>query len=656
MLDAAIAGLIAAVQWPAVGYLFLGIALGLYFGAVPGLSGLTGMAILLPFTFGMDPISAFAFLLGMYAVTTTSDSVTAILIGVPAGAAAQATVLDGYPMAKRGEAGRAFGAAFTCSAIGGVLGGLFMGLSVPIVQPLVLSFAKPEFFMLGLLGLTMVGSLSGRSVLKGMTVAGLGLLLSQIGYAEQIAIPRYWLNSTYLLDGLPLVPVVLGLFSLPELVALAVSNRSISDVPRAKISGGIMDGVRDCFVHWWLLLRSSLIGIYIGILPALGPTIADWVAYGHAVQSAKDKSQFGKGDVRGVIAPEAANNSVKGGDLVPTVAFGIPGSAAMAILLGAFLIQGLTPGPEMLTTKLHITFSMMWTLIFANIIGAILLMAWANQLQKIIFIPANLILPGITFFVLIGAWTAGNNIGDWITLLVFGVVGLVMKRAGWPRAPLILGFILGRIMENSLHISMQAYGLGFILRPICLVILAAIVITVFYAVRSHIRLKQDTTTVEVSDAEAGDPRLSLGLALAFCAVLIYAIAVAFAWPPTVRLFPLAFSIPALLLAAFAVYFDWRTIRLAPAGPEAAIWAGARSVELTRTFNFFAWLIGIVVVTVLLGQHVALPAFIALYLLVWGGYSWKLALGYAAAGLGLMIMLFDYLSPTLWYPALLLRWW
>jgi hypothetical protein len=396
-----------------------------------------------------------------------------------------------------------------------------------------------------------------------------------------------------------------------------------------------------------------VIGIYIGILPALGPTIADWVAYGHAVQSAKDKAQFGKGDVRGVIAPEAANNSVKGGDLVPTVAFGIPGSAAMAILLGAFLIQGLTPGPEMLTTKLHITFSMMWTLIFANIIGALLLMAWANQLQKIVFIPANLILPGITFFVLIGAWTAGNNIGDWITLLVFGVIGLVMKRAGWPRAPLILGFILGRIMENSLHISMQAYGIGFITRPICLALLAAIVITLFYAVRSHLRMKRDTLTVDVTDAEAGEPRLSLGLAIGICLLLIYAIVTAFSWPPIVRLFPLAFSIPALLLALFAIYFDWRSIRLAPA---AAVWSAAQTLELTRTLKFFGWLAGIVIVTVLLGQHVALPAFVLLYLLVWGGYGWKLALTYAAASLGILVLLFDYMSPTLWYPALLLRWW
>ena len=246
---------------------------------------------------------------------------------------------------------------------------------------------------------------------------------------------------------------------------------------------------------------------------------------------------------------------------MPTVAFGIPGSAAMAILLGAFLIQGLTPGPEMLTTKLSITFSMMWTMIFANIIGALLLMAWANQLQKIIFVPANLILPGITFFVLIGAWTAGNNIGDWITLLVFGVIGLVMKRAGWPRAPLILGFILGRIMENSLHISMPAYGMSLILRPICLAILARD--------RHHHLLcgaLAPAPQARYHDGRglgrrSGRTEALARSRLAICLVLIYAIAAAFSWPPTVRLFPLAFSIPALLLAAFAVYFDWRAVQL-----------------------------------------------------------------------------------------------
>jgi TctA family transporter len=651
MLEAAVAGLFAAVQWPAIGYLFLGIALGLYFGAVPGLSGLSGMAILLPFTFGMDHISAFAFLLGMYAVTTTSDSIPAILIGVPGTAAAQATVLDGFPLSKKGESARAFGAAFTCSAVGGVLGAIMMGLSIPIVQPIVLSFAKPEFFMLGVLGLTMVGSLSGRSMLKGLTVAAFGLLLSQIGYAEQIAMPRYWLGFTYLLDGLPLVPVVLGLFALPEAVSIATSNRPISDLPR-QAGVGIVTGMRDAVHHWWLLLRSTVIGVYIGLLPALGSTIADWVAYGHAVQSAKDKSQFGKGDIRGVIAPEAANNSCKGGELVPTVAFGIPGSAPMAILLGAFLIQGLTPGPEMLTTKLSVTFSMMWSLIIANVLAAGVLLAWANQLQRIIFVPGHLVLPGIVFFILIGSWTAGNNIGDWITLIVFGIIGLIMKQAGWPRAPLILGFILGRIMENSLHLSLQAYGPGFVLRPICLVILAAVLITIFYAVRSHMRLKRDTTVQAGSDAGAGDLRVSIGLCLFFMAVLIYAIAAAIPWPATVQLFPLVFAIPALLLTISALYIDWRAIRLAPPAAGGVLPPG----ELGRTVHFFLWLGAVLAVTVLFGQHVALPAFVALYLLVWGRYDWKIALVYAAAALGLMMLLFDYLSPTLWYPAIVPRWW
>ena len=653
MLETALEGLTLAVQWPAIGYLFLGITLGVYFGAVPGLSGLSGMAILLPFTFGMDPVSAFSFLLGMYAVTTTSDSVTAILIGVPGTAAAQATVLDGYPMAKRGEASRAFGAAFTCSGIGGVFGAIIMGLSIPIIQPVVLSFAKPEFFMLGVLGLTMVGALSGRSILKGLTAAALGLLLSQIGYAEQIAVPRYWLGFTYLLDGLPLVPVVLGLFAVPELVSLAVRERSISDIPRAQVSGGLRTGIGDAFRNWWLLLRSSVIGVYIGMLPALGSTIADWVAYGHAVQSAKDKSQFGNGDVRGVIAPEAANNSVKGGELIPTVAFGIPGSAPMAILLGAFLIQGLTPGPEMLTDKLHITFSMVWSLVIANVVAAVLLMLWANQLQRIIFVPAHLVVPAITLFVLMGSWTAANNLGDWITLILFGVIGVTMKQAGWPRPPLVLGYILGRIMENSLHLSIRGYGFEWMLRPICIAIAVAIVITIFFAVRSQLRARRDPDVPAASDADESNPRLSLLFSAIVLCVLLYAIAESFEWPALIRLFPLAFSIPGLLLAAVALCYDWREVRRAPP-PGAVVAAGAppsHGHDIARAAYFFLWLLATLLVTLVFGQHIALPAFVVLYLVIWGRYRWRFALTYGACGFLFLVVMFDYLSPTVWYPAL-----
>ncbi|MDE0176434.1 MAG: tripartite tricarboxylate transporter permease, partial [Defluviicoccus sp.] len=342
MFDAALSGLVSVIAWPAIGYLFLGVFIGLYFGAVPGLSGLVGMAILLPFTFSMDPVPALAFLLGMFAVTTTSDTIASVLLGIPGTAASQATILDGYPMAMKGEASRAFGAAFTVSAVGGLLGAVVLGLSIPIVKPLILSFTQAEFFMLGLLGLAMVGSLSGDSMLRGLTAALMGLGLSYVGYAENGAVPRYWMGTTYLLEGLPLIPVVLGLFALPEVIDLAIRDSSISRVPKDRVAGGMMTGIRDAWRNWWLVLRSTAIGAYVGMLPGLGGSIVDWVAYGHVVQSSKDKDGFGKGDVRGVIAPETANNAMKGGALIPTVAFGIPGSASMAILLGALMIQNMT--------------------------------------------------------------------------------------------------------------------------------------------------------------------------------------------------------------------------------------------------------------------------------------------------------------------------
>ncbi len=656
MLDSAITGLVLPLQWPAIGYLGLGVLLGLYFGAVPGLSGLTGMAILMPFTFGMDPVAAFAFLIGMYAVTTTSDTIPAVLIGVPGTAAAAATVLDGYPMAKRGEAARAFGAAFTSSAVGGVIGAVCMGLSIPIVRPLVLSFAKPEFFMVGILCLTLVGSLSGKSVLKGLVAAGLGLLIAMVGYAQQVAIPRYWMGIPYLLDGFRLVPLVLGLFAVSEVLSLALSNQSISQVPQEQTRSGLLAGVRDACEHWWLLLRSSMLGVYIGILPVLGPTVADWVAYGHAVQSAKDKSTFGKGDVRGVIAPEAANNSVKGGDLVPTVAFGIPGSAGMAILLGAFLIQGLTPGPQMLTEKLHITFSMMWTLVIANVVAAALLMLWTKQLTRIIFIQGHLIVPAITLFIFMGAWESGGQIGDWITMQVFGAVGHAMKEAGWPRTPLMLGFILEPIMENALHLSLRAYGLTFIWRPICLVLAAATLLTLLYVIWTNSQRRRDDATPQALDTDLANPAVSLPLAAVVVALFAYAPLAALQWPPSVRLFPLAIGLPALALALAALARDVLAVRRARATRAAEVPAAPKpapgSAGLVPSLKFFAWLAAVPAASVLVGQLAALTLFVALYLVAWGKVRWRTAAIYAAACLLFLYVVFDKLVHTMWYPSLL----
>ena len=487
MLEAAQLGLQGILAWPAFGYLLLGIALGVFFGMVPGLSGLSGMAILLPFTFDLQPYEAMALLMGMYAITSTSDTISSVLLGVPGTAGSQATIMDGYPLAKKGEAARAFGAAYTVSGFGGVVGAILLVCSIPILSPLVLSFGSPEFFLLGVLGMTMVGALSGNAPAKGILVGLLALQFSMIGYSPQDGIPRFWFGVPYLLEGFPIVPCVLGLFSLPEVVELAVRRGTLSEVP--EMGKGLGDGVRDAVRNWWLALRCAVIGAYIGFIPGLGASIVDWVAYGHAVQSNKDpKAEFGKGEIRGVIAPEAANNAMKGGSLIPTIAFGIPGSATMAILLGAFLIHGIYPGPELLSTRLDVTFSVIWALVIANVLTAILLMGCTNQLAKVTTIRGSVLIPIILVLVFMGSWMATQELGDWLVLMGLGALGYLMKRWGWPRPPIALGIVLGPIMERYLDISVSRYGWSWLWqRPICIILILMTVATLYYATRSQKR-------------------------------------------------------------------------------------------------------------------------------------------------------------------------
>lgn len=650
MFDAVVDGLFMVVVWPAIGYMFLGLAIGMYFGAVPGLGGLIGMAILLPFTFGMEPASAFAFLLGMYSITSTSDTIASVLLGIPGTASSQATILDGYPMAVKGEAARAFGAAFTVSAFGGVIGAVLLGLSIPIVRPLILSFASPEFFMLGLVGLTMVGSLSGDSILKGLAAATFGLILSTVGYSQEGATPRFWFGMNYLIDGVPLIPFVLGLFAVPELLALSVSDSSISQVEQSEEQGGILMGMRDAAKHWWLALRCTFIGAYIGLLPGLGGSIVDWVAYGHAVQTEKDKHLFGKGDVRGVIAPEAANNACKGGALIPTIAFAVPGSAAMAILLVALQIHGIEPGPQMLTDKLDLTFGLVWTLALGNIFGAVFLLIWGKQVAKITFIKGHLIVPAITMFVFMGSWMGAKGIGDWVTLLLFGGLGYIMKQGGWPRPPIVLGFILGSIMENALHLSVRSYGFEWLGRPIVLVLAALVVLTVVLAVRGAFRKNLVPEGVVTDDSEAKDPAVSLPFGLLYLAVFVYAGFKSLDWRPDVRNFPLAVAIPAIAFTLPVVLQDLKKLRgLSILGTREAPVDRRR---LRLGVYFFLWLVGIIVVTMIAGQIPALVGFIGLYLVYWGKYSWRLAVPYAAVAGIFLYLMFEWVVPVMWHQSLL----
>jgi TctA family transporter len=435
---------------------------------------------MLPFSYTIKtPIEAFCFLLGMLAVTSTTGDLTSILFGIPGEGSSAALILDGYPMSKNGEAGRALGAAITSSVVGSLIGAASLAISIPIMRPLVLLFGSPELFIIAIMGITFIGTLAGASLIKGLLAGGIGLMLAAIGVDPQTGSLRYTFGSLYLWDRLDLIPVVVGLFAIPEIVDLAVRGTSIAGGKTGKITG-VMEGVKDTFRHFWLVTRCSLIGVYFGVLPVLGANVAQWISYAHAVQGLKDKSRAGKGAIEGLLGPACANNSTRGGDLIPTIAFGIPGSGAMALLLGAMLIVGLNPGPEMLKSKLDVTFAMVWVLIIANIIVAGVCFMFLNYLASVTFIRGSLLIPFLMFLVFIGSFTANNDINDNIATILFGVIGYFMVKFGWPRPPLILGLTLGKIAENYLWISTAAYGAKWLTFPSVMGLIALTVFTVAY--------------------------------------------------------------------------------------------------------------------------------------------------------------------------------
>ena len=454
-------------------------------GLLPGIGGPATLALMLPFIFKMAPAEAFAFLLGMHSVAATTGDITSVLFGVPGEGLSAATVLDGHPMAKRGEAGRALGAALMSSLVGALIGAAFLALAIPIVRPLVLTFGSPELFMLSILGISCITSLSGlgaRGQIRGFAMGFLGLLLATVGQERQSGSLRFDMGLMYLWDGLDLIPVIVGIFAIPEIVDLAIRGTAIAgDKKPGNLQAGVMEGIKDTFRHFWLVFRCSAIGVFIGIMPGAGGGVAQWMAYAHAVQSAKgakDREGFGKGDVRGVLGPGAANNSKEGGELIPTIAFGVPGSGAMAILLGGFLIMGITPGPDMLTKHLAITFSMVWTLVIANIVTVVLCLAILNHLAKITYVRGEIIIPFVLFLIFVGSYTANGQIADLIVTFIFGLLGYFMVLYGWPRPPLVLGFVLGKLIETYLFISVSRYGFSWLTHPIVvlLILLTALVI------------------------------------------------------------------------------------------------------------------------------------------------------------------------------------
>jgi len=480
-VDVAFQSLLGIFQPGQLSMLIAGVVLGLCVGILPGLGGIVGMTILLPVIYGMDPHDAFALLIGMVAVIPTSDTFPSVMMGIPGSSASQATIMDGYPLAKKGQAARALGAAFTASLIGGLFGAVVLALIIPIARPVVLAFGSPELFMLALLGISMVGVLSGDQPIKGVLAAGLGLMIGAVGDAPAVPEYRYAFGIDYLMDGIPLVIIGLGLFAFPEIVDLMIKGRAISET--TTLGKGWLDGVKDALRHKFIILRCSIIGVIVGFLPGLGGSVVDWIAYGHIIQTTRDRENFGKGDIRGVIAPESANNAKEGGGLIPTFLFGIPGSGSMAVFLGGLLILGIQPGPAMVTENVDLVYTAIWSLALANVFGAGLSIFLAKPITKLTVVPFAYMAPFMILIITFAAYQATRSWGDLIALLAMGVLGWLMKQFGWPRPAALIGYVLARNLETYLFISVQRYGFSWLIRPGVLILVAIIAISLYLSIR-----------------------------------------------------------------------------------------------------------------------------------------------------------------------------
>lgn len=494
MLTDALNGLTQVFQPVPLMLMLVGIAIGFVVGILPGLGGAVTLALMLPFTFDMQPVEAFAFLLGMWVVTSTTGDITSVLFGVPGEATSAATVLDGHPMTKRGEGGRALGAVLLSSALGAIFGALVLALSIPVIRPVVLAFGPPEFFALTVLGLTFVVALSGQRLLKGFVMACLGLMVALVGLDPQEGVPRYTFDLLYLWDGIGIVPLVVGLFGGAEVLQIMLSRRSIAraDPGEGTSLAGVSQGVRDVFRHWALVIRSSAIGTGVGIVPGLGGSVAQFMAYGAAQQSSKTPEMFGKGAVEGVIAAGAVNNAKDSGSLIPTIGFGIPGGAGSAVLLSAFLIVGLDPGEEMLTTSLDVTFSMIWVTVIANAVAVAASFLLLKPLTRLTFVSGPLLVPFLLLLLALGAYTSSNSFADVLVMIGAAAVGVVCIRYDWPRVPFLLAVVLGSLAERYLFLSHSLFGWSWLTRPIVLVIGLAMVVAILAPVVRRLRARSRT--------------------------------------------------------------------------------------------------------------------------------------------------------------------
>jgi TctA family transporter len=657
MFDAAVQGLLHLGNFYVILAMLAGISIGTFTAVAPqGLGTPVMYALLIPVIVKWDdPIAAIAILIAMDAVSSICAAYLPVLFGIPGGAGSQATVLDGYPMGRRGEARRALGASFMAGMLGSLIGTVTLALAVPVAKPLINLLGSPELFVVVLWGLAMVSLLAGRKPIRGLIAAGFGLLLSSIGMQPQTGVMRYvFFDNPYFMDGFPLSVVALALFGIPAALDLALTKVGVEQEP-APLAGKLWDGVKDTLREWWLVLRCSFLGVWVGIVPGIGAQTVDWLAYGHAAQTCKGaKATFGKGDVRGVIAPESANDAKDGGDLLTTLLLGFPQGVTTALFIAALLAMGFVPGPDMVNKNLDVIFTVIWILGLSGIIGSLVGFGLANPLAKLAQVRYSIMVPVILTFILMGALSADRDALDLLMVVLFGGLGYFMKRFSYPRPPLILGMLLGDLLEKYLYISTASYGYTWLARPGVIILFVLTVGSLALTLWGQREKKPDAGAKAAGRKIAWRLEPATFLTVLFLAAFVAAILMGREWTFVAQLMPLyVVAVPGVILALIQIYRDVAGSEISEEGEggieleEGSRTGLDRSVELRRTLGFFAWFAGAAVAIWLLGITIALPIFVLLYCLVEGREKWWIAIVLAAGAYAFLWGLFEAFFKVIW---------
>jgi putative tricarboxylic transport membrane protein len=698
-------------QWPNPAWVLGGVLFGMLIGILPGMAGSVALALLIPLSFTMDTELAVLFLIGAYSPAGFGGMLTSILVNTPGDPANAATTFDGYPMTKQGRSGAAIGGATAASVFGGLLGTAALLALIPVAQKLILSFSYPEFLMMAVLGLTVIAVITERNTFKALMASAVGFLIAFIGLNPITGAPRFTFDELYLYDGIDVVPVLMGLFAGAEILALfgkgtTISQKALASAEKdmAHVATGtkepvtFWDGVRATMSYKFLIVRTSLIGVLIGIIPGVGGSVSSFLAYSHAKQTSKNPGKFGRGAIDGVIAAESANDAKEGGSLLPTVAFGIPGTVGMAVLLGALIMQGIPVGPSMMVDHVDIVYLLIVGMVMSKLIAPIVVWLIAKRAIHITRLRPGLFTPLIAVAALLGAYTINIQILDVVVTLIFAYVGYAMRRYGFSRVALIIALVLGSMVERSYYQTVATFDDATIVlrRPISAVLFALTVLFLGYAIFMAVRRykrgekghdidaddEEDLTAVdarqpgrllfdavllafaltilvsatEITTDARTMPLLFSGLAVAGLGLIFVRDIVPFLRrrpTPDGQLAPdaqstggsgtgrtEATSLPAAGGASTGTTTSVHDLQIAQSQQDDALVELSGSTVLWRQAAFSAWTVGLVVLGALVGFAIAIPISTLLFLRYIAKESWFLAVTIAAGSGAFFYLLFD----------------